>query len=112
MVVTYARPFLESNEAGLGRRDWPKDGDRALHDELVDLRHQYHAHATHTPRRTLLDSTALLGESGRPIFVESHEELPTWKLRAIADLASRYAEQYASEAETLDVELWGPHDDE
>jgi site-specific recombinase len=35
LVVTFVRPYLESNEAGLGRTWWPTDeADRALFDEL------------------------------------------------------------------------------
>jgi hypothetical protein len=51
IVVTYARPFLASNEAGLDGRWRPSDeAERALHDELIDLRGEHHAHASHTPR--------------------------------------------------------------
>ena len=82
MVVTYARPFLESNEAPIGRKWWPRDKpERELHDELLGLRHEYHAHAGHTPRRRLENATTMLGREGRAMFVESWEELPSWKLR-------------------------------
>jgi hypothetical protein len=48
MIVTYARPFLPSKEAGLGERWLPEDeAGRMLHDELIDLRGEYHAHAEH-----------------------------------------------------------------
>jgi hypothetical protein len=111
MVVTYARPFLESNNAGVGRRDRPHDADdRALHDELVDLRDRYYAHADHGPERTLRNATAMLGQSGRPRFVEQWEQLAPAKLRAIADLATRQAEGFEAEADGLDERLWGPRE--
>ena len=112
MVVTYARPFVESNEAGLGRKWWPRDTemDRELHDELVDLRNEYHTHARHTPRRRLENAASLLGDKGRPRWAESWERLPVWKLRPLADLAGRQARRFDAEAERLDAELFGPVD--
>jgi hypothetical protein len=111
MVVTYARPFLPSNEAGIGESWWPKDpDDRELHDELVDLRNEYHAHAGHAPHRRLENTTAIFGDDGRPMFAESWEELPAWKLRALVDLAGRLKAKFDAEAERLDVELFGPRD--
>jgi hypothetical protein len=54
MVVSYMRPYLESNEAGIGRKLWPEDpAGRTLHQELEELRNEYHAHSSHTPRRRL-----------------------------------------------------------
>jgi hypothetical protein len=37
--------------------------------------------------------------------------MPTWKLRELADLAGRQAVSFQAEADRLDVELFGPHDD-
>jgi hypothetical protein len=112
MVVTYARPFLPSNEAGITRKWWPKDeSERKLHDEMLDLRHEYYAHAAHTPQRLLENTLSMLGREGRPVFAESWTELPTWKLRALADLADRQAISFQAEADRLDVDLFGPHDD-
>jgi hypothetical protein len=112
MVVTYVRPFLESNEAGLGRKWWPPEGgpDRELFDELVELRHKYHVHAAHTPRRHLVDTTQLLGLEGRPIVSESWEQLRTNKLRALEELATRQASLFAAEAERHEVALFGRED--
>jgi hypothetical protein len=111
MVVTYARPFLESNEAGIGRTWWPKDeAERELHDELIELRHEYHAHAAHTPRRRLENATTMLGREGRPMFAESWESLPTWKLQALEELTNRLAATFDAEAVRLDVELFGPRE--
>jgi hypothetical protein len=59
MVVTYARPYLPTNYAGIvdgpdDRTWWPQDeDDQALHVELIDLRHQHHAHADHVTQRQL-----------------------------------------------------------
>jgi hypothetical protein len=107
MVVTYARPFLE-NQPGLGRRWWPQDEDgRALHEELVDLRGEYHAHAEHTLHRTLEIMTGFT-QSGRPILSEGWTQLPIHKLRILKDVAERQAERFMAEAERLDLELLGP----
>lgn len=106
MVVTFARPYLDSNEAGLGRKWWPEGDDIELFDELVELRDEYHAHAAHTPRRRLefLDFV----NPGRMTVSESWEQLPVSKLRAIEELATRQTERFEAEAEKLDVELFGP----
>ena len=113
MVVTYMRPFLESNEAGLGKSWRPRDpADRELHEELDDLRNEYHAHAAHTPRRRLENTTTMFGDEGRPRFAESWEHIPSWKLRAIEDLATRQADRFDDEAARLDVELFGSLNDD
>lgn len=109
LVVTFVRPYLESNEAGIGRTWWPTgDADRKLFDELVELRHEYHAHAAHTPRRRLENTTTFLGDEGRPRYAESWDRLPTFKLRAIEDLANRQATRFDEQVEALDVALFGP----
>jgi hypothetical protein len=108
MVVTFVRPYLESNEAGIGRSWRPKDDDVELFDELVELRHEYHGHATHTARRCLEFTNELLGLEGRPLVAESWEELRADKLRAIEQLATRQANLFDEAAEALDVELFGP----
>lgn len=111
MVVTYARPFLDSNKAGIGRKWWPRDpAERELHDELVDLRDDYHAHAEHTAQRRLENAAEIFGELGRPMFVESWSMLPVWKLRPLEKLAKRLAGELDAEARRLDIELFGPND--
>jgi hypothetical protein len=108
MVVTYVRPFLESNEAGIGKKWWPQDAeDRSLHDELVELRHEYHAHAAHTPRRRLENISELM-DIGRPTFTESWTSLDPDRLRALADLSQHLASTFHAEAEALDQEVFGP----
>jgi hypothetical protein len=110
MVVTYARPFLPSNEAGLGGRWRPTDeNERALHDELVDLRGEYHAHASHTPQRRLEIMSGFF-ESGPPILAESWTKLPVEKLLLLKEMASRQAERFADEADRLELELFGPRE--
>ena len=108
MVVTYVRPFLPSNKAGLGERWWPKGESRALHDEMVELRHEYHAHAAHTPQRRLENVTSIFGDEGRPMFTESWTFLPTRKLRLLEEMATQQAERFEAEAERVDIELFGP----
>jgi hypothetical protein len=108
MVITYARPFLPSNEAGLGDAWLPKDeAERELHDELIELRGEYHAHATHTPQRRLDDVTHMFGEEGRPRYAESWSRLPVEKLRALEALAARQAERFAIKADAMDAALFG-----
>jgi len=108
-VVTYARPFLDSNEAPLGQTWWPNDeDDRRLHNEILELRHEYHAHAAHTSRRRLENVNWLHPRAQRPMWAESWETLPTHKLRSLIDLAERQARDFAAEADRLDVELFGP----
>ena len=83
LVTTYARPYLRSNKARLPKKSLPPVGpDRELHNELLELRSEYYAHAAHTPRRYLENATATFGEEGRPKFTESWERLSTERLRA------------------------------
>jgi hypothetical protein len=52
MIVTYSRPYLDSNVAGVGARWRPDDPtDRELHEEIIELRHEYHAHMDHSTQR-------------------------------------------------------------
>jgi hypothetical protein len=52
----------------------------------------------------------MLGEDGRPIFTESWESLPTFKLEALEVLANGLAATFDAEAVRLDIELFGPRD--
>ena len=108
MIITYVRPFLASNEAGIGERWWPKGESRTFHDEMVDLRHEYHAHAAHTPQRRLENVTSLFGDVGRPMFSEQWSYLPTWKLQKLEELATQQAKRFEAEAERVDVKLFCP----
>jgi hypothetical protein len=106
LVVTYARPYLHSNRAGLTENDAPTDEDGVgLHDELVTLRHQYHAHADRTNHRTLIDTTGYLGVNGPPRFAEMASRLSELQLARLADLARRQAERFEAEAARIGVEL-------
>lgn len=107
MVVTYARPFLQ-NQPGLGGSWRPEDeAGRELHDELVALRGEYHAHAEHTRHRGL---EFLPTESGRPVMGESWSQLSIEKLRLLQEVAERQAKRFAAEAERIDLEVFGPHE--
>lgn len=109
MVVTYARPFLQ-NQPGLGGRWRPEDeAGRALHEELVALRGEYHAHAEHTRHRGL-EMMPGPTESSRPILAESWSQLPVDKLRLLQEVAERQARRFDAEADRLDLELFGPHE--
>lgn len=107
MVVTYARPFLQ-NQPGLGGSWRPEDAaGRELHDELVALRGEYHAHAEHTRHRGL---EFLTTESDRPLMGESWSRLPVEKLRLLQEVAERQAKRFAAEAERIDLEVFGPRE--
>lgn len=110
LVVTYARPYLESNKSGgVGRkREWRpvSAAERALHDWIIDeLRHTYHAHADRTPHRTLIDTAALLGIDGPPTLAESSRPLSDSELEAIAELARKQAERFEAKANELGAVL-------
>jgi len=106
LVVTYARPYLRSNRAGLTEDDAPTDkSDLGLHDELVTLRHQYHGHADRTSHRTLIDTAGYLGIDGPPRFAEMASRLSEHQLERLADLARRQAERFEAEAARMGVEL-------
>ena len=51
IIVTYARPYLDSNQPALGKKWRPKDpDDLALHLHVIDeYRSAYHAHSDRTP---------------------------------------------------------------
>lgn len=107
LIVTYARPYLASNRAGLGRRWRPESADdRALHDRIIDeLRDPYHAHADRTPHRTITDTTECLGLDGPPIFAEAWWRLTDDELTQIAELADRQAARFDAAARELGAEL-------
>jgi hypothetical protein len=107
LVVTYARPYLASNRAGVGNEWRPEStDDQALHDWIIDeLRHPYHAHADRTSHRTLVDTTALLGIDGPPTLAESARPLTDSELAAIAELARKQAERLEARAQELGVPL-------
>lgn len=107
LVVTYARPYLASNRPGLGKRWRPESPeDRELHERMVDeLRNPYHAHTDRTRHRTLIDTTALLGLDGPPIFAEAWNRLKDDELAQLADLADRQATRFAAAADMIGAEL-------
>ncbi len=109
MVATYARPYIQSSEAGLGKKWWPKgEEDRKLHDQLVELRSEYHVHADHTAERRLENLGILYEDESRPRWTESWSRLPNWKLREVEALSTRQAALFEAEAARLDLELFGP----
>jgi hypothetical protein len=62
------------------------------------MRNDYHAHADRTPRRTLLDTTAMLGLDGAPTYAEARWILTEDELERIAELARKQAERFEAAA--------------
>lgn len=107
LVVTYARPYLDSNTRVVGRKWWPESPeDRELHQRIIeDVRSPYHAHTDRTPHRTLVDTTAMLGLDGPPTFAEGWSQLNTAKLEHLAELAERQAARLHAAADEIGAEL-------
>jgi hypothetical protein len=107
LVVTYARPYLDGNNAGVGRSWWPTDeADRKFHRYVIDvLRHPYHAHMDRTPRRTLVDTTKFLGLNGPPTYAQSRWFMSPDELQRLAGLARRQGERLEAEANRIGAEL-------
>jgi hypothetical protein len=107
LVVTYARPYLESNTRPVGRKWWPKDpADRALHERIIrDVRSPYHAHSDRTPHRTLVDTSTMLGLDGPPTFAEGWSVLHVADLKHLAKLAEQQAKRLHDAADTIGAKL-------
>jgi hypothetical protein len=107
LVVTYARPYLESNTRAVGRKWWPHSpDDRKLHERIIeDVRSPYHAHADRTPHRTLVDTAAMLGLDGPPTFAEGWSQLSIAELEHLAELAERQAARLHAAADEIGAEL-------
>jgi hypothetical protein len=107
IVVTYARAYLPSNKPALGEKLWPKDrDDLALHNKVVDdYRHGFHAHSHRTKRRTLLDTTDLLGLDEPPTYAEAWHGLTKDDLERLAALADRQQARLHQVADALGAEL-------
>lgn len=107
LVVTYARPYLESNARPVGRKLWPQEpADRELHERIIeDVRSPYHAHSDRTSYRTLVDTATMLGLDGTPTFAEGWSRLSVAELKHLAELAERQAERLHAAADELGAEL-------
>jgi hypothetical protein len=112
LVVTYARPYLESNTRTVGRKWWPDNSaDRELHERIIkEVRSPYHAHTDRTPHRTLVDTAAMLGLDGPPTFAEGWSHLSVAELEHLAALTERQAERLHSAADEIGAELGEPRD--
>jgi hypothetical protein len=107
LVVTYARPYLESNTRPVGRKWWPEEpADRELHERIItDVRSPYHAHTDRTSHRTLVDTASMLGLEGPPTFAEGWSRLTVPELERLAELAERQAERLHAAADEIGAEL-------
>lgn len=72
---------------------------------IEELRHPYHAHFGRTPRRTLVDTTQLLGLDGPPTYAQSRWFMTDDELQRLADLARRQGERLEAEANRIGSEL-------
>ena len=99
IVTMYARSF--TGEYAVGDRWRPEGGaDRELHKKLIVARNEVYAHAVRTPSRTLVNTTALLGGDGPPIYAEQRDQLGAARLRAIEAMCRRqYKRLWAATAE-------------
>jgi hypothetical protein len=109
LFAVYARPYLGSNEtggvAGLKGRWEPQGADAELHEQVMQLRGSYHAHAERSRHRTLTDTAAELGVGGPPTYAEAWYRLTDRELERIEDLARRQAERFEAEALTRGAAL-------
>lgn len=108
LIITYARPYLDSNRAGgVGGRWRPESGaDRAFHQHVIDeLRDAYHAHADRTAHRTILDAAEFLELEAPPAYAESWRRLSSTDLETLADLAGRQAARFEAGAAEAGREL-------
>jgi hypothetical protein len=97
IVVTYARSF--TGAAKLGDR-WRPETQRArtLHHGLLAIRDEVHAHAGHTPHRSIVDVT---GESGVITILEppfAITKISGSMLREIAEMCDRQRGRFHAEA--------------
>jgi hypothetical protein len=107
LVVTYSRPYLDSNKAGIGERWSPKDeADRDFHRYVIDeLRDPLHAHMERTRRRTLVDTTRFLGLDGPPTYAQGRWFMTQDELERLAELARKQGELLETEANRIGAEL-------
>jgi len=107
IVVMYARSF--TGRAALGNRWKPKDPEQlALHNALVMARSSDHAHADFTPARRLVDTNAMLGGDGPPIYAEQRARFSKEQLLAIAELCEAQGARFYIAAGELKRELGSP----
>jgi hypothetical protein len=107
IVTMYARSF--TGEAKLGDRWRPVDeADRELHEWLMAARHGVHAHADRTEDRMLVDTNALAGVEGPPIYAERRKTIAPEKLRAIAEMCQRQHARFWIETGQLKLSLGSP----
>jgi hypothetical protein len=107
IVVLYARAW--TGRARIGDR-WllESEPDRTLHAAILKLRQEVHAHADFTPERGLVDTNAMLGIEGPPIYAEFRSRLSREQLEAIATLADRQHTRLWHETAELKRALGSP----
>ncbi len=111
LVVTFTRPYLDSNDAGVPQYRPRDPDDRSLLEHIESLRDDVHAHAGQTKRRIILDAKDPLfrkageNENSKLRYIESYSSLSRDQLRRIADLASRQTQTLTDAAVRLDDEF-------
>lgn len=107
LVVTYSRPFGDSNRVGAVKGQIVKLTDhmqRSLHERLCELRDVLFAHNDLTNLRETVDTADLLGE-GVSGHVESYAPMNVGALPDIAKLARELERRYGERLEQIEREL-------
>jgi hypothetical protein len=105
IVTLYTRNY--TGNARLPGRWEPEEEYRALHNQLMDMRHSVVAHADRTDARTLVNTNAMLGLDGT-VLAEQRSRISGENLRRIAELCKRQAARFYEETWHLKKELGIP----
>jgi hypothetical protein len=107
IVVCYARPFTLGQGVGRLGEEWaPKEAsERAVHDELLNLRDQAYAHTDERSGRDVVERADLY-DDGLTGFEESWQALDRELLRTvIAPICDRQERRFQEAAYELAVRL-------
>jgi hypothetical protein len=111
LVVTYARPFMQSNALGavserLARSEDP--GLRELHKNMCDRRDDLFAHNDVTELRDVMDAWAELG-IGAGHYVERYAPMDAAVLSAISRLAHEQEQRFRDRQNEIEEQLGWSH---
>jgi hypothetical protein len=83
----------------------PAGPGRDLHEWIIELRMTVYAHADWTANKTIVDTNAMLGDTGPPMLAESRSSLSKQELVAIAELAEAQQLRFNAESGRLKQRL-------